>query len=650
MSAICAVFRWSGAPVPAASVRLLLDRMDEYGPEARCWAPELPEAPVALGAIPFRVTREDEFHHRPLRSADDRLVVVADARIDNRDELAAELGISGDDARRMADAAFILAAYDRWGPRAPRHLLGDYAFVLWDAQRRELFCARDAMGQRVLFYHASPDGIELATTPHALAGLPHVRARLDLQKVADFLVLVQLPETTFFEGIRRIPPGHTLVAGTAGISVRRFWSPVPERTERYASDEAYVERFLELFGAAVQSQLRCAGTVGVMASGGLDSSSVAAVAAERLRGCGGVLPLFHAAPRVGFEGRVRRGYVADESSDVAAIARLHPNIAVHVRRNDDRSPFDDYDTSFRMTGAPPRNPGNSPWFYALYELARSAGVRVLLTGHKGNATISQTGLRSIRDGVLRGEWRRVWREVHAIARSNGEGRRSVVRREVVTPLTPAVVAHAVLKLTRRQPVSVAKETASAVNPEFARSMRLEERVRAANRDLLGLARLSDRRFRLAVLAAGADVFDLYSGYRPWFGIETRDPTADRRVVEFCMAIPGSQFLRDGVTRWLVRRAMEDRLPDEVRLRATTGAQGPDWTEWLPKIRPQLSAELDQLERSDTARRCLDLVWMRELLARWPARLTVADDQEYYLKLLRGITMGRFIRWFERTYE
>jgi asparagine synthase (glutamine-hydrolysing) len=190
---------------------------------------------------------------------------------------------------------------------------------------------------------------------------------------------------------------------------------------------------------------------------------------------------------------------------------------------------------------------------------------------------------------------------------------------------------------------------SAIDPRFARAMDVEERIRAANRHHDDMDRLPEMQFRLMVLAAGADVFDLYSGFRPWFGIETRDPTADRRVVEYCMAVPGSQYLRNGVTRSLIRRAMAGLLPDQLRLRQTYGMQGPDWPEWLPSIRTELRKELQRLERSETAARCLDLRKLRQLVDRWPERLTLAHENDYALMLLRGITMGRFIRWFEDTY-
>ncbi len=649
MSAICAVFRFDAAPVPVAQITTLLDALREYGPEAASWAPEDPATPVALGCRPWRVTAEDAWYRPPLHSADGGLVLVADARIDNRAELGSALGIPAGEARELPDAAFILAAYTAWGEEAPRRLLGDFTFALWDQRRRALFCARDGMGQRVLFYQRHPQLVALATTAHALTALPEARTRLNLQKVAEFLVLLPSQEGTFFEGILRLPPGYSLTATGEGIRLEQFWAPEPERRLVLGSDQAYVEGFLEVFGAAVGAQLRSTGAVGIMASGGLDSSSVAVVAAAQLRDQGRRLPAFHAAPRAGFQGGAPRGWIADESPDVEAIARLHPNLDLRIRRPDGRTPFDDIEVSFLMTGAPPRNPTNVAWFDGIYAAAAAEGIRVLLAGHKGNATISYTGHRSLLDAARRGRWGYVWREANALARATGAGRRDVFRDQVLRPLVPPSLGAWAGRLKGTSPATVADEAASAINPEFARELGLAERVQAARLDRHTARRLGEVDFRVAVLRGGADVLDTYSGFRPLFGIETRDPTADRRVVEYCFSIPGSQYLRNGVTRWLIRRAMEGRLPDQVRNRTTIGGQSSDWMEWLPAMRGMFLAELDLLDRSDTANRCLDLARLRSLVDRWPARLGLEHRKEYHLLLPRGIMMGRFIRWFESTY-
>lgn len=649
MSAICALFRFDGAPVPPSRIARLLDGLSEYGTEETSWAPERCESPVALGCRPWRVTPEDAWYHPPLRSADGTCVLVADARIDNRADLAAALGIAPPDAARLPDAAFILAAYEAWGEASPRRLVGDFAYVLWDQRRRTLFAARDGVGMRVLFYHHSSQQLALATSAHALTRLPEIGARLNLQKVAEFLVLLPSQEGTFYEGILRLPPGHTLTATTDGMRLEQFWSPEPRRTLRLGSDREYEEGFLEVFGEAVRARLRSAGPLAIMASGGLDSSSVAAVAASQLRDAGRTLPTYHAAPRAGFQGAVGRGMVADESGDVEAIARLHPNIDLRIRRTNGRTPFDDIEASFLMTGSPPRNPVNVAWFDGIYATASAEGFRVMLAGHKGNATISYNGLRSLPDAVRHGHWTHAWHEACALARATGAGRRDVLRNRLVAPLTPPLLSAMARRLTGASPAPAWDTAASAVNGGFARDLGLAERMQRARRDETTISRLGDIDYRIAILRGGADVLDTYSGFRPWFGIETRDPTGDQRVIEYCFSVPGSQYLHHGVTRSLIRRAMAGRLPDQVRNRTTIGGQSSDWTEWLPSLRAPFAAELDLLDHSETAKRCLDLPRLRGLVEQWPSNLGSQHRNDYLLLLPRGIMMGRFIRWFATTY-
>ncbi len=648
MSAICAITRFDRAPVPSTLLTALLDAMDEYGAEAGVWAPECAALPVALGGRPWRVTREDAAYHPPVHSRDGRVVLVADARLDNRGELASALGLTGDSAG-APDASYLLWAYEKWGRDCPRRLVGDFAFVLWDDREQQLFAVRDAVGERVLFYRRDAGQVALATTAHALAMLPPGPPPLNKQKVADFLVLLQRPEITFFQGIDRIPPGHTLTASSRTWRLERWWSPTPSRTVRLGSDAAYVEGFRAVFGEAVRAQLRCTGDVGILLSGGLDSSSVGATAAAMLADSGRPLRAYHAAPREGFSGQAQRGMLVDETADVAALAARYPNIDVHLHRPDGHSPFDDIERSFRLTGAPVRNASNVGWYDALCARAGADGVRVLLSGHKGNGTISFTGVRALRDDALHGRVGRVWREVHALARMTGSGRREVFRDEVLLPLLPTAIAARLDRWRGRAPLSLAQYTLSPIRPDFAQAMSVEARARAAHRGFLESRHLSALDLRITMLEGGSDTFDVYTGYRPRYGVETRDPTADRRVVEYCLAIPDDQYLRDGTDRWLVRRAMEGRLPDRLRTRTTYGAQGGDWTEWLPALQPWIRAELARLERHDTAQRCLDLPRLRALVDRWPATLERGHFKDYNLLLMRGMMMGRYIRWFEATY-
>ena len=641
MSDICAIFRLDDGPVGSDDVRRLLGADDGAG----VWAGGSPPAPAGLGGRVTAFTPEDEFDVQPVCSRDGQVVLVADARVDNRADLGRALGIDCATLARTPDSALILASYEAWGEDCARRVLGDFAFILWDGRRRALIAARDAMGQRVLFYRAAPARLVLATDIRALFRQGPVR--LDEQKLADFLVLLQDPESTFFEDVRRVPAGHVLVGEGGRFRLRRYWAPEPARVLRLPSDEAYVEAFREVFATAVRARLRSAGGVGVMMSAGLDSTSVAAVAAAELAVQGKGLAAYHAAPRAGFTGPVRPGWIADESGHVRTLAAQYGNIDLWVHRPDGRSPLDCMDGLFGAVGGPIRNPNNLAWLEAIYARAGADGVRALLVGHKGNMTISYTGLRSLRDLARRGHWPHVLREIRAFARQNGRDPAQVLKNEILIPLFPRLLyrAWSWLRGNRAGP-PVWEATHSAILPAFAAEMRVDERLRTANQAAVGMENAGGDEYRRATLTSAADGPDFNQGYRSRFGVETRDPTCDLRVIDFCLSIPPSQYLRNGQSRWLIRRSMRGRVDPGILDRATRGAQAADWVEWLPPMRGGLRADLDRLERSALARRCLDLARLRGLLDAWPERLGLEHYTEYNLMLLRGMELGRFILWFE----
>lgn len=648
MSGVCALLRLDGAPVRAGQLSPVLDALADWGGPPALWPDRDGSLPIALGCRLQAVTPEDTLECQPLLSADGVCTLVADARIDNRAELAEALHIAPGDATRMPDSAFILAAYSAWGDDFAGRLVGDFAFLLWDGRRRTLLAARDAIGQRVLYHHRTGPWLSIASTPASLTSLEHVPAVLNEEKVADHLLLQQDEESTFFRDVHRLPAGSVLLASSHGVTVRRYWQMLPPRAIRLRSDGEYVEAFREVFDAAVRARLRSRTPVGIMLSAGLDSSTVAAVAASELRTRGGTLIAFHAAPRAGAHMAVRDGWVADESDEVRQIARLHDNIDLTVMRPDGRLPFDDLETMFAHIGMPIRNASNRAWVEAINWAAADRGVGVLLSGQKGNATISYTGLRSLRDMARSGHWMHVLRELRAVARRTGQDPRVVVRNQLRLTFAPRwlIRSWAWAKRTPTEPLWEAR--LSAIRPDFARRTRVEERMAARGGDDMSMERAGGLAYRAAVLSAG-DALDWTHAARAWFGVETRDPTSDRRVVEFCLAIPGSQYMRDGRGRMLVRRSMRGLIPESVLERDARGAQASDWSEWLPAMRPGLERDMARIEHSETARRCLDVPRLRSLLAQWPETLRVEHLGDYNHRLLRGIMMGRFITWFEETF-
>src|SRR3989454_9825112 len=260
----------------------MLARLAHRGPDgAGVWS----GGAVGLGHRLLHTTPESLREHLPLASGDGTLVLTADARIDNRGELLAALG-RGVEA---TDAELILAAYERWGERCPEHLLGDFAFVIWDARRATLFCARDHFGVKPFYYYHAPGRLFcFASEIKGLLALAEVPRRLNETRVADYLVpLLEDKVITFYQDILRLPPAHRMTVTRQGVRIEQYWALDPEREIRMKSDADYAAAFREIFTEAVRCRLRSAFPVGSMLSGGLDSSSIVCVARQLLAQDGG---------------------------------------------------------------------------------------------------------------------------------------------------------------------------------------------------------------------------------------------------------------------------------------------------------------------------------------------------------------------------
>ena len=236
---------------------------------------------VGFGHRMFRTTPESLFETLPFVDEVAQLAITADARLDNRAELSAALGCTADG---VSDSQLILLAYARWSEQCVDHLLGDFAFVVWDARRRQLFCARDHFGIRPFYYHYGPHAFHFASEVKALRCLDAVPSILNETRIAEYLVMLfDDVAATFYQGIYRLPPAHTLVIDRQGMRVRQYWSLDPSYELRLKSDAEYAEVFRATFAEAIRCRLRSAFPVGSALSGGMDSSSITCMARQLLR-------------------------------------------------------------------------------------------------------------------------------------------------------------------------------------------------------------------------------------------------------------------------------------------------------------------------------------------------------------------------------
>lgn len=570
------------------------------------------------------------------------VAAVLDGRIDNRNDLLRTLGQEG---RSPPDAALLSLAYERWGDDFLNRIVGDFACVLWDVAARRLILGRDPTGMRPLHHWRGAGLFLFASEPRGLFADPRVPRGIDERALAEWLTLLPQRNTaTIFHGIERVPPGHLLVVEAGGTQqVHRFWRPENIPVLRLARGEDYAEAVRAALDEAVRCRIPDAEEVGTWLSGGLDSSSVTALAARHLAGQGRRLTSFTAVPVVAPDPALFPGRFCDEGPLAAAVARNHPNIDHVLVRNDASPILDAMNRRSQASDEPVLIAANAAWVDAIGREAQARSIRVLLGGSAGNFTVSYDGVLLPATLLRQGRIIALAREARAMRRN---GRRWLgILDQTMRPFVPAEVRRRLRRALGRPEPGI--YDLCAINPVFAREMRIEEHAVALGGDMMNADTRDGRAWRASVLHR-SDRGTAVAAMRRLFNVEARDPTADRRVMELCLSIPEEQFLRNGEPRALIRHAMAGILPPEILAERRRGLQSADWHLGFTAARPEMLLEIERLEVSPLARRYLDLPRLRRILEDWPAdgwhRPEVRET--CLLALSRGLSAGRFIRRIE----
>ena len=570
------------------------------------------------------------------------VAAVLDGRIDNRSDLLRALGQEG---RSPPDAALLALAYERWGEDFLDRIVGDFACALWDGAARRLILGRDPAGMRPLHHWTGAGLLLFASEPRALLADPRVPKVIDERFLAGWLTLLPRQDTsTVFRGIERVPPGHALVIEAGGARrLHRFWRPETIPVLRLARDEDYADAVRAALDEAVRCRLPSTGTVGTWLSGGLDSSSVTALAARHLAGQGRRLTSFTAVPAVAPDPALYPHCFCDEGPLAATVARDHPNIDHVLVRNDASPLLDAMDRRSLTTDQPVSIAANVTWVDAVGREAQRRGIRVLLGGGAGNFTISYNGVLLPATLLRHGRIVALAREAWAMHRN---GRRWLgILDQTLRPFVSVGLRRRLRRALGRQEPGI--YDLCAINPAFAREMGLEEQAQALGADMMNADPSDGRVWRASVLHR-SDRGMVVAAMRRLFGVEGRDPTADRRVMELCLSIPEEQFLRNGEPRALIRRAMAGILPPEILAERRKGLQSADWHLGFTAARPEMLREIERLEASPMARRCLDLPRLRRTLEDWPTGGWHRPEVQVnaMLALSRGRWAGRVIRRIE----
>jgi asparagine synthase (glutamine-hydrolysing) len=621
MTALAGFWDFGASGAAAPRCERMLRAQSLYGPHGNeVWK----SSDVALGRALYHLLPEDRHDRGPVIGADGS-ALVADLRLDNREELGAALGLAPPALAGLSDAGLLSRALVEWGESALDRLIGDYAFAWCKGER--LLLARDILGRRPLHYHEGSGFFAFASMAKGLHALPAVPYAADEQSMANFVAL--LPENgarTFFAGIAKVPPGQLVTVDRRGVRARPFWRPrlAPLKLARA---EDYHEALRAELDRAVRAQLRGAESlVASQLSAGLDSSAVTATAARLTPG---KVIAFTSVPQGGYYGPARRGTIPDEGPLAAATAALYANVEHVTVAAGTFHPLADIDRMFLLFERPVLNLVNFGWVGATLEGARARGCRVMLTGSFGNQTISYGGMDVLAQWLRRGRLVRLAREAYALHR--GGSRVGTIASQTLGPFLPPPVWKAIERVRGR-----GRELTdfTMIRPEAAASVEAWDfRTR-----LDGVAARLEHMGRV-------DFGNYVKGQLGGWGIDSRDPTTDRRLIEFCLSVPAEQFVSRGMTRALARQAFADRLPSEVTGEVRKGYQAPDWHEGMAMGLGDIRAELRRIASVPGAAALVDLPRMERMLDQWPIGGWHRPEIfiPYRVALLRGVSAGHFLR-------
>lgn len=570
MSAIFGTYNFENKQVSSSQIEAMSNILSHRGSdETGIWT----DKTIGLGHRMNWTTPESIHEKLPKTFHNGNLTITADARIDNREYLLKQLEIHQYKDEIITDSELILFAYEKWGEQCSEKLLGDFAFAIWDKNKNSLFCVRDHFGVKPFYYYASEKLFAFATEIKALFCLPEINRVLNEEMVANYLINnFEDKSATFYQNILRLPAGCCLRVNNAKVTKRTYFELDPNRELSSLSNEEYAEGLREIFTEAVRCRMRSNQSIGSMLSGGLDSSSIACVARDLQQSKNGQkLPVFS----IVYD-RIKE---CDESKYID-VTLAQGGFNSHLIAADNHSPIKNLEAISWHTDSPVIGPG----FSSAWEVNKSiveTGIKVIFDGHDGDNAVSY-GYNYLDELAQAGKWFKLAKEAKGLSEVFSMSQWEIVNeyfdhyrwKPFLKKHPKAKIIQRISRRLSQQKISPPSVTnfailSNLVNKNFAERINLNERYRSAKKSPINLSRTA-REYHYNSVTSGGQSFALEQcdALAAAFGIEIRYPFWDKRLIEYCLSLPGEQKCSQGWNRVVMRRAMSKILPDKVCWRKT----------------------------------------------------------------------------------
>lgn len=548
MSTIFGIYNRDETFVPSEIFDGMHDAVSYWNPdESGHWI----EDEVALGHEMLWNSAQSKNEHLPVKTS--RFVLTMDARLDNRKELLSLLGIEKDKISIISDSELILAAYDKWGTSCPVYLVGDFSFAIWDKSKKSLFCVRDHLGVRPLYYHAKEELFVFGNDLKGLIAHPKISKELSDEAVTYYLTgVLKNTKRTFYHDIQKLPAAHYMVVSSDSIEVERYWRPEKIKKIKLAGIDDYASRLRKLVEQAVYDRMRTDYPVTAHLSGGLDSSAIAIIAARKLREQDERLSAFNWLHTPG-DGDESENFEWANSLEIANKEKIeHSYVSLNSLDIE----------GYLKEKSIVHGDSSGLWYeYPVRQAAQQKGARTILSGWGGDQFATYHGRAYLANLFRDGNAIELCKYVFLTKKG--------ARRSLMTSLK--MLYHGVFtafiprNMYHRMPKSKMYELGYSID------LFKEDFLEKFNDELEKCTVVSPQvwsSIKNEMLNSLEDGI-LQDRTESWFAgalenrLEYSYPLLDKRVVEFMLSIPAYYFMHDHKGRYIFRKAMDSIIPDQV---------------------------------------------------------------------------------------
>ncbi|MEQ8910229.1 MAG: asparagine synthase-related protein [Vicingaceae bacterium] len=555
MSSIFGFWNFNGEPLSQEYASKMMDKMNHWDADStNIWK----ENTTQLGHLLLKNSHQSYYEKQPYFDVEKQLCITADATLYNRDQLMAKLGLVVD--LKLPDSQLILYSYQKWGKDCPQQFNGDFAFAIWDAQNQEFFCARDHHGIKPFYYSYDSGMFAFASEIKGLLEFPTIKKKINGQWIADYLCRIWLDrEHTLYQNIKRLEPATAMIINANGITQYSYWKLDQIKELKLSSESEYIEAFREELRKAVSRRVDSHYNVASELSGGLDSSTVSAIANQELKGKGLTTYSFVLPPKGEFPN------LQDERDWIKIICEYTGIEKSRLLTGEGQGLFKAFDWNARVQDEPPKEM-NCMFRDILYEELKEKNTRVLLSGFGGDEMVSQHVPNYLSGLMEAKQWGRLWKEVKAISK---EKNRSTLR-TAFGLLVKSLINRDSRRLNKLL-INYFKRTAPVreklkyrpLKDELYEEYNIYKRFEQYQDLYISTGNFIQDQVRRMQQKHVMYRLELSSIAALSYKLEYRYPLLDVSLIEFYLSLPIHLKAQNGKGRYIFRKAIEAYLPPSI---------------------------------------------------------------------------------------